>query len=206
MTACPLSFPAEDRQRARRCSVLEHAFVNSYCLKSRCNSMCREGRARKGYLKMYLQKETHGSALGRRIISTQRSLSLKTVWPMVSLKVAVKLSARLYRLKAPLGLEKLLPRSVPGMRRETRRSQILPIPDDVGVSMGYPAAPSMMRAREQDRADTSSTRPLTHHHFCIVGHTGQPRPRVGRTTRACRHPEQPQGGSPPWRLAPITLL
>lgn len=37
--------------------------------------MCREGRARKGYLKMYLQKETHGSALGRRIISTQRSLS-----------------------------------------------------------------------------------------------------------------------------------
>ena len=27
--------------------------------------MCREGRARKGYLKMYLEKETHGSALGK---------------------------------------------------------------------------------------------------------------------------------------------
>ena len=122
------------------------------------------------------KKKPMGQPWGRRIISSQRSLSLKTVWPTVSLEVAIKPSARLYRLKAPLGLEKLLPRSVPGMRRETRRSQILPIPDDVGVSMGYPAAPSMMRAREQDRANTSSTRPLTHHHFCIVGHTMQTNP------------------------------
>lgn len=60
--------------------------------------------------KCICKKKPMGQPWERRIISTQHSLSLKRVWLTVSLEVAVMPSARQYHLKAPRGLEKLLPR------------------------------------------------------------------------------------------------